>query len=172
LTQHPLSIKDGVLNTRYFSHYDQEYGKKKEVNPSEEAIDKIEDHLSTLKGKMQMMMLQRGENLEQMDNLREQTKHEGLIAYEKFINDKKRQNTKDLIIEAYEGVLTHNREDEKNVLNKQRFTEYEKNRPPQDNWYEMKSSGFQKELYRNRVALKPNNSNAVYLENLQDQNLY
>ena len=93
MTQHPLSIKDGVLNTRYFSHYDQEYGKKKEVNPSEEAIDKIEDHLSTLKGKMQMMMLQRGENLEQMDNLREQTKHEGLIAYEKFINDKKRQNT-------------------------------------------------------------------------------
>ena len=109
MTQHPLSIKDGVLNTRYFSHYDQEYGKKKEVNPSEEAIDKIEDHLSTLQGKMQMMMLQRGENLEQMENLREQTKHEGLIAYEKFINDKKRQNTKDLIIEAYEGVLTHNR---------------------------------------------------------------
>ena len=107
-----------------------------------------------------------------MDNLRESTKHEGLLAYEKFINDKKRQNTKDLIISAYEGVLTHNREEEKNVLNKQRFTEYEKNRPPQDNWYEMKSSGFQKELYRNRVALKPNNSNAVYLENLQDKNLY
>ena len=48
LTEHPLSIKDGVLNTRYFSHYDQEYGVKKEVNPSEEAITNIEEHLATL----------------------------------------------------------------------------------------------------------------------------
>ena len=50
------------------------------------------------------------------------------------------------------------------MLNKKRFTEYEKNRPPQDKWYEIKGQGFQKELYRNRVALKPNNLNAVYLK--------
>jgi hypothetical protein len=91
---------------------------------------------------MQVMMLQRGDDPDNMDNLRETTKHEGLMAYEKFINERKRLNPKDLIIDAYEGVLTHNRETEKDVLNKQRFTEYEKNRPPQDNWYEMKSSGF------------------------------
>jgi hypothetical protein len=34
LTKHPLSIKDDVLNTRYYSHYDQTYGEKKEINPN------------------------------------------------------------------------------------------------------------------------------------------
>lgn len=67
LTQHPLSIKDGVLNTRYFSHYDQKYGVKEEVNPSEEAITNIENHLATLQSKMGMMMMQRGEDPEEMD---------------------------------------------------------------------------------------------------------
>jgi len=31
---------------------------------------------------------------------------------------------------------------------------------------------FSKELYRNRVALKPNNSNKVYLNSLRDPYLY
>jgi hypothetical protein len=62
LTRHPLSVKDDVLNTRYISHYDDNYGKKKEVNASEEAIKDIENHLSTLKGQLNGLMLQRGEN--------------------------------------------------------------------------------------------------------------
>lgn len=45
LTKHPLSIKDDVLNMRYVSHYNQDYGKKIEINPSEQAITKIESHL-------------------------------------------------------------------------------------------------------------------------------
>ena len=68
--------------------------------------------------------------------------------------------------------MTHERNSEKNILNIKRNEEYERNRPPKEKWYEMKTSGFQRELYRNRVALTPNNLNAVYLENLQDQNLY
>jgi len=39
-------------------------------------------------------------------------------------------------------VLTNGRTIEREILNKERFKEYEKNRPPQDKWYEMKSSGF------------------------------
>ena len=69
-------------------------------------------------------------------------------------------------------MLTDKRCHEKGILNGQRFKEYEKNRPPQNNWYELKSGEFSKELYRNRMALKPNNSNSVYLETLQDKNLY
>lgn len=42
LTRHPLSVKDDVMNTRYISHYDQEFGKVKQVNESEEAIEKLE----------------------------------------------------------------------------------------------------------------------------------
>lgn len=61
---------------------------------------------------------------------------------------------------------------EKGILNGQRFKEFEKNRPPQDKWYEMKTGDFSKELYRNRMALKPNDANRVYLKTLQDPNLY
>jgi hypothetical protein len=63
-------------------------------------------------------------------------------------------------------VLKDRREFEKSILNGCRFKEYEKNRPPQNNWYELKTGEFSKELYRNRMALKPNNSNSVYLQTL------
>lgn len=32
LTEHPQSVKDDVLNTRYYSHYNQQHGKKVERN--------------------------------------------------------------------------------------------------------------------------------------------
>mmetsp|Transcript_13206 Transcript_13206/g.20585 ORF Transcript_13206/g.20585 Transcript_13206/m.20585 type:complete len:136 (+) Transcript_13206:2683-3090(+) len=132
----------------------------------------IEQHLQKLKNQMAKLMSERDEGPEHMDELRNEMQREGLYAYEKFITDKTRFNSKNLIVDAYEGVLMDDRQKEKGILNDQRFKEFEKNRPPQDKWYELKNSGFQKELYRNRVALKPNNSNAVYLENLQDKNLY
>ena len=68
--------------------------------------------------------------------------------------------------------MTAQREDERGQLNKRRFKEFERRRPPADKWYELKSKDFSKELYRNRVALKPNNSNQVYLDILQDPYLY
>lgn len=49
LTEHAQSVKDDVLNTRYYSHYNQQYGKKEERNEAEEAIKMIEGHLSRLK---------------------------------------------------------------------------------------------------------------------------
>ena len=49
LTRHPKSIKDDVLNTRYISHYNQQHGKKEEVNESQLAIEKIEAHLESLR---------------------------------------------------------------------------------------------------------------------------
>jgi hypothetical protein len=55
---------------------------------------------------------------------------EGHRAFEQFVNDKTRFASKELIISAYEGVLTDNREKEKEILNGHRFKEYEKNRPP------------------------------------------
>lgn len=68
--------------------------------------------------------------------------------------------------------MTEKRKLEKEVLNSKRQKEYEKNRPPQDRWYELKNTEFSKELYRNRMALKPNDENRVYLQTLQDPNLY
>lgn len=81
-------------------------------------------------------------------------------------------DSKQLIIDAYEGVLYEKRKLERELLNSKRFREYEKNRPPQDRWYELKTTEFSKELYRNRMALKPNDANRVYLQTLQDTYLY
>lgn len=58
------------------------------------------------------------------------------------------------------------------MLNDVRFREHEKNRPPANKWYELKDTEFSKELYRNRVALKPNNENDSYLERLRDPFIY
>lgn len=172
LTKHSLSIKDDVLNTRYYSHYNQQYGKKEERNDNAEAITKIEDHLSELKSKMNTMMMNKGKDPEFLTELHDKMRMEGNIEYERFINEKTRYDSKQLIIEAYEEVLKDKRIKENVTLNGQRFKEYEKNRPPQSNWYELKTGEFSKELYRNRMALKPNNSNSVYLQILQDKNLY
>jgi hypothetical protein len=94
------------------------------------------------------------------------TRLEGHHKYEEFVSDKTRFASKELIIEAYEGVLLEKRRLENRILNGQRFKEYEKNRPPQNNWFELKTGEFSKELYRNRMALKPNDSNSVYLQTL------
>ena len=42
-----MSIRDDVLNTRYYSHYDM--SKKEEKCDKAEAINKIESHLDILK---------------------------------------------------------------------------------------------------------------------------
>ena len=98
---------------------------------------------------------------------------EAYKEFNKFIKDKgPRPSSKNLCIEAYESILTAYRMSEREQLNRQRFKEYERNRPPANKWYELKSKDFSKELYRNRVALKPNNSNKVYLDILQDPYLY
>ena len=132
LTKHPNSVKDDVLNTRYVSHYDQKYGVADEVHNSETAITKIETHLASLRSSMKMMLMQRGENPEVLEELAGNTELErlGMAEYEKFIGDKKREKDKELIVEAYEGVLQHQRGGERDLLNKKRHTQYEKNRPP------------------------------------------
>jgi len=108
-----------------------------------------------------------------IEELKKETKTEAYKEFQNFIKDKKpRPSSKNLCIEAYESILTAERLEERKQLNGMRFKEFEKNRPPADKWYELKSKDFSKELYRNRVALKPNNSNEVYLEILQDPYLY
>ena len=46
------------------------------------------------------------------------------------------------MIDAYETILYNERKGEKSILNRQRFKEYERNRPPADKWFELKSTDF------------------------------
>lgn len=95
------------------------------------------------------------------------------VLFEELMNHRdKRENSNQLMIDAYENVLLRKRKKEREILNAVRYEEYERNRPPEQKWYEFKHNGFNKELYRNRVALKPNNENKVYLERLRDENIY
>lgn len=74
LTEHPQSVKDDVLNTRYYSHYNQDYGKKEERNEHEEAIKTIEAHLENLKQQSYLLSLQKGTGFvdeERLEELRE-----------------------------------------------------------------------------------------------------
>jgi len=147
-----------------------------ERNEAEEAIKTIEGHLAKLKSEFYLITAAKGIPLDKIEQKIEDQKYqinrEAQNEFEKRIGDKNRLDQKGLIIEAYEGVLYERRRHELGLLNSKRFVEIEKNRPPADKWYTRSDKNFSKELYRNRMALKPNDSNSVYLQNLQDEALY
>ena len=177
LTNHYNSVKDDILNTRYFSHYNMDHGKKPDITNNENALYYIERHVEQLKMKSTTLSYARGEGDPQdaIDDLKQDAKlkKKANEDYEKFIRQKdNRPDPNKLCVQAYESILTHERREERAQLNAQRFKEYEKNRPPADQWYELKTTEFSKELYRNRVALKPDNQNTQYLTTLQDPYLY
>lgn len=88
------------------------------------------------------------------------------------MTDQKRFNTKQLCIEAYEDILLEKRQEEMRILNAKRKQEIEKNRPPEKGWYMGHGQEFAKELYRNRVDLRPRNKNKDYLNTLRDSKIY
>jgi len=164
-----------VLNTHYYSHYNQDHNKVPEVNDCELAVNHIENLLNELKEKQKAMSISRGKEFteEEADELRRRSYRQAVEAFEKRMGDRNdRTDHRQLIIEAYEKILFDNRTKEKTILNSVRDKEYQKNRPPADQWYSLKSNTFNQECYRNRVALKPNNENSVYLTKLQDPCIY
>ena len=48
------------MNTRYFSHYNKDYGVKKEQTNNEQALEYIQRHVEQLKEHMTAMALARG----------------------------------------------------------------------------------------------------------------
>ena len=94
------------------------------------------------------------------------------VQFEKFIADNNRLDSKGLCVEVYEKILYDRRRIEREILNQKRRKEIEKNRPPEPKWYMLYDREFSKELYRNRVALRPHNSNQAYLETLRDSSIY
>jgi len=72
-------VKDDVLNTRYYSHYNQNYGKREEKNEHEEAVKTIEAHLAKLKQQSYLLAVQRGTAMtdeERLEELRERMKRQ------------------------------------------------------------------------------------------------
>lgn len=77
-----------------------------------------------------------------------------------------------LVINTYESILDELRKREKDILNQKRIEEYEKNRPPQGKWFEIKSSEFTQELQRHTNSLKPKEEHRKLLNHLAIPDLY
>lgn len=109
LTNHFNSLKDDVLNTRYFSNYNRD--KEVELTNNEKAIDYIENHLEQLRMKQNAMTLAKTggqKDFEQLiEEMQKKTSVEAYKGFQAFIKDKNpRPSPKILCIEAYESILT------------------------------------------------------------------
>jgi len=63
LTQHTASLKDDVLNTRYFSNYNQEWGKDNTPSDAEQAISDLRRLIDDLKSKQMGMDALQGKDM-------------------------------------------------------------------------------------------------------------
>ena len=84
----------------------------------------------------------------------ETLKRQSREHFERRLYEDESEDKKKLLAETFEHVLYEFRKKERELLNIKREREFEKNRPPQDRWYELKTQEFSKEMYRNRMALK------------------
>ena len=83
LTNHFNSLRDDVLNTRYFSHYNRE--KERELSHNEQAIEYIEDHLEKLRSKTNQMVLSQTNGDRDFEQEIEELKKETRVdAYKSF----------------------------------------------------------------------------------------
>lgn len=175
LTTHVKSLKDDILNTQYYSNYVDESKNVSKKDETAEAIEGLEGRITEIKDYVRMMKMNNGTwdpDEEELIYTDPDLNKEAKRKFEEFLYDGKREDKKKLLVDTFESLLYEMRRIEKAMLNAKREREYEKNRPPQDRWYELKNDEFNKELYRNRMALRPNNENKVYLSNLQDPYLY
>lgn len=67
ITQHKNSIKDDILNTRYFSHYNKNYGKENTLNNKELAIEYIEQQIELAKSRQEIAAKKIGLNTDNQD---------------------------------------------------------------------------------------------------------
>lgn len=164
-----------MLNTRYYSHYHDENKNKVKVDETSSAIQGLEDKIQQIRDYIKTYKMAEGTwDPDEEDLLREdpEINREAHRRFEELMAEGRKGNKNRLMVQAFESLLYEKRRIEKEMLNLKRAKEYEKNRPPQPGWYMLKSDEFNKELYRNRMALKPNNQNRMYLNNLQDPYLY
>ncbi|CAI2379134.1 unnamed protein product [Moneuplotes crassus] len=175
LTTHVKSIKDDVLNTNYYSHYHDESKNKMKADETAEVIKGLENKIDQIRDYVKMVKMSNGTwdpDEEEILATDPQISREARNRYEELMKEGKTGKKNLYMLKAFEALLYEQRRIEKEMLNLQRDKEYEKNRPPQEGWYMLKTEEFNKELYRNRMAMKPNNQNRVYLDNLKDPYLY
>jgi hypothetical protein len=87
LTQHPNSLRDDFLNTKYFSHFNQAYGKETKEDNKQTAINYIEKQISDLKSLQERQAKTRGISLEHLDDLKHEQRQQARKNFDAFIDD-------------------------------------------------------------------------------------
>ena len=131
--------------------------------------------MHVLKNKLRTYQMERGiwdaDKEEELQN-DEEIKKFARRRFQDLVADKTGENQRTLLMDTFEDLLSEKRLLERKILNQKREVEYEKHRPPQQGWYELKTPKFSEELYRNRMEMKPNDENKTYLRQLKDDYLY
>jgi len=172
LTRHPFSKHDDVLNTKYYSYYEAE--KQKPATKEEEMKEITEDVIQSLEDQI-LKLRARTYLSDQLNKHKEELGMEGKSLSLKSAKDKSvlgkieqcvdevrktmedpnyKINKEECVMNAYEGILYNLRAREREILNVKRSEEYEKNRPPINKWYTLKTPQFSEELARNRKSAK------------------
>jgi hypothetical protein len=168
-TNHPLSVND---NPNYYKAQMQ-VGLKEETKIQgrdlrDQAIDHLEKTLEDLKCELN------SRKREVYASNFESSGFSGHLAKAvtpvcQNLNTREKEG---LVLHTYESILDELRARERAILNEKRTEIYEKNRPPQEKWYELKSNEFTDEIQRHLNSLKPKEEHRHYLNHLAIPDLY
>mmetsp|Transcript_24511 Transcript_24511/g.27876 ORF Transcript_24511/g.27876 Transcript_24511/m.27876 type:complete len:494 (-) Transcript_24511:445-1926(-) len=173
LTKHSKSIRDNI-DKNYLSfagapEKEEEDYSKNLKDARDGAINKLDTVLENLKKELEMRKFMRAHG---GSPTRGGYIAEGVTSIEKYYKDVDGQSKEKLLASTYEAILYNLRSRERELLNKKRDEQFNRHRPPNEKWWELKSEDFCEELYRNRMQMKPNNENQLFLDELKKEQLY
>lgn len=169
-TNHPYSVND---NPNYYKAKMQSEvqenitGFKKDER--DDAIAYLEKSLEDLKCEIESRRRVAVVNNFETENRMSGHMIKAITPIAQGLNIKEREG---LVLHTYESILEELRSRERAILNEKRAETYEKNRPPQAKWYELKSNDFTDEIHRHNSSLKPREEHQKLLTNLAVTDLY
>ena len=113
LTTHVKSVNDDILNTRYYSHYENPEDPNKKKPEIEEAIGGLEGQIKAMKDRLRMFQMANGTydpdkeaDLQEDEEIQKWARRK----FDKFIDDRdKPVDRKQLLVDIFEEVLFEKR---------------------------------------------------------------
>lgn len=169
-TGHPLSVND---NPNYYKAQMQVNLKEETQNAGvdmrDQAIDHLEKTLEDLKCELNSRKREVYVSSFDQSDAMNGNLAKVITPVGAGLNTREKEG---LVLHTYESILEELRARERAILNQKRMEIYEKNRPPQEKWYELKSNEFTDEIQRHMNSLKPREEHRHYLNHLAIPDLY
>ena len=169
-TGHPLSVND---NPNYYKAQMQvnlkEETQGKGPDSRDQAIGHLEKTLEDLKCELNSRKRETYVSSFDQSNTMNGNMAKVITPISTNLNTREKEG---LVLHTYESILEELRARERAILNQKRMEIYEKNRPPQEKWYELKSNDFTDEIQRHMNSLKLREEHRHYLNHLAIPDLY